>query len=146
MRSRILMTLEALFLPAVMLTFTACYGPYGYGSAPYGYGSAPYGYGSAPSYEGDEWYQGQRGHWYQEGNRWQWRAAEGNQPYYGQSSAQWQNRQALLNQDRRLREQYKAAFARGDKNAQRRSMELLRETDRQFGMTEQQINAGVLPY
>ena len=101
----------------------------------------------------DEWYQGQRGHWYREGNRWQWRGDggdrgydKGNRPYYGQSSAQGQHRQALINQDRRLREQYKAAFARGDKNAQKRSMELLRETDKQLGMTEQQIDAGVLPY
>jgi len=96
----------------------------------------------------DEWYQGQRGHWYHESTRWQWRADsgynKGSRSYYG--SAQGQHRQALINQDRRLRQQYKAAYARDDKNAQKRSMELLRETDRQFGMTEQQINAGVLPY
>jgi hypothetical protein len=100
----------------------------------------------------DEWYQGQRGHWYQEGNRWQWRGTKGdrgydkgNRPYYGQSSAQGQHSQALINQDRRLREQYRAAFARGDKNAQKRSMELLRDTDKQLGMTKQQIDAGVIP-
>ena len=76
MRSKILMTLEALLLLAVMLTFTACFE-----SSP---GYAPYGYGSAPSYEGDEWYQGQRGHWYQEGNRQQWKGAKGDQWYQGQ--------------------------------------------------------------
>ena len=32
----------------------------------------------------DEWYQGQRGRWYQENNRWQWRGAQGDQWYQGQ--------------------------------------------------------------
>ncbi len=32
----------------------------------------------------DEWYQGERGHWYKEHNQWQWRGAEGNQWYQGQ--------------------------------------------------------------
>ena len=27
---------------------------------------------------GDEWYQGKRGHWYKEGNRWQWRGDVGD--------------------------------------------------------------------
>ena len=34
---------------------------------------------------GDEWYQGQRGHWYQDRNKkWQWRGVQGDQWYQGQ--------------------------------------------------------------
>ena len=90
--------------------------------------------------EGDQWYQGQRGHWYQEGNRWQWRG-DG-----GQSSAQWQRRQALVNQDRMARARYREALARGDKKAAAHWLKQLNSTDKQLGMTQQQINAGVLPY
>src|SRR3989304_5720436 len=32
----------------------------------------------------DEWYQGQRGHWYREGNRWQWRGTKGDEWSQGQ--------------------------------------------------------------
>jgi hypothetical protein len=32
----------------------------------------------------DQWYQGQRGHWRQDHNRWQWRGAQGDQWYMGQ--------------------------------------------------------------
>ncbi|MBV8450683.1 MAG: hypothetical protein JOZ29_00215, partial [Deltaproteobacteria bacterium] len=32
----------------------------------------------------DEWYQGQRGHWYKDHDRWVWRGAEGDQWYMGQ--------------------------------------------------------------
>jgi len=33
---------------------------------------------------GDEWYQGQRGHWYNENNRWEWRGTTGDDWYQGQ--------------------------------------------------------------
>jgi hypothetical protein len=32
----------------------------------------------------DEWYQGQRGHWYRENNRYVWRGAQGDEWYHGQ--------------------------------------------------------------
>ena len=32
----------------------------------------------------DEWYQGQRGHWTQDHNRWQWQGAQGDEWYQGQ--------------------------------------------------------------
>jgi hypothetical protein len=41
----------------------------------------------------DQWYQGQRGHWYKEHNRWQWRGAEGNQWHQGQQGHWYNNGQ-----------------------------------------------------
>jgi len=32
----------------------------------------------------DEWYQGQPGHWYQHGNQWRWRGADGDTWHMGQ--------------------------------------------------------------
>ena len=41
--------------------------------------------GHAPKVLKDQWYQGQRGHWYHENDRWQWRGAPpGDQWYQGQ--------------------------------------------------------------
>jgi hypothetical protein len=38
-----------------------------------------------PPKHGDyQWYQGQRGHWYKDHDRWVWRGVEGNQWYMGQ--------------------------------------------------------------
>jgi len=72
---------------------------------------------------------------------------------YGNSSncqygndAQWQHRRALVNQDRTDRARYRAALARGDKKAQKHYLKQLNSTDKQLGMTQQQINAGMLPY
>lgn len=41
-------------------------------------------HGRAPRVLADQWYQGQRGHWYRENNNWQWRGAQGDQWYQGQ--------------------------------------------------------------
>ncbi len=104
-------------------------------------------------YEGDEWYQGQRGHWYREGNRWQWRGDGGDRDYdkdnrahHSMSSAQLQRRRALVNQDRTDRARYRAALKRGDKEAAEHYLKQLNSTDKLLGMTQQQINAGMLPY
>lgn len=41
-------------------------------------------HGRAPKVLADQWYQGQRGHWYKEHDRWQWHGAQGDQWYQGQ--------------------------------------------------------------
>ncbi len=101
----------------------------------------------------DEWYQGQRGHWYKEDNRWQWRAYGGDRDYdkgerarYGMSPAELQRRQGLVNQDRMDRKRYRAALKRGDKEAAEHYLKQLNSTDKMLGMTQEQINAGMRPY
>jgi hypothetical protein len=41
--------------------------------------------------QNDEWYQGQRGHWYQENNRWQWRGAPPGDQWYQGQRGHWYN-------------------------------------------------------
>ncbi len=101
----------------------------------------------------DQWYQGQQGHWYQEGNRWHWRPYGGSanynkgyQAHQHLSPAQLQRREGLVNQDRKDRELYRAALRRGDKKAAEHYLQQLNSTDKMLGMTQQQINAGMRPY
>ena len=65
--------------------------------------------------------------------------------WYGKNAPS-QRRQSLVNQDRVDRARYRAALARGDKKAQEHYLKQLNSTDKLLGMTQQQINGGMLPY
>ncbi len=65
--------------------------------------------------------------------------------WYGNNAQSWRRR-SLVNQDRVDRARYRAALARGDKKAQEHYLKQLNSTDRLLGMTQQQINGGMLPY